>query len=152
MPSYIYLLHSSPEAESGVPPPAELFQAMHEYNTSLSDANMLLAAEGFHASSKGARITFSTDPISSVTTTVGKIDKVQSGPFGLEGLICGFWIVQAKDLENAIEWAKKAPLQGTTLEVRQLHSNEDFGDVMSEEMKVKEEELRKKAEERSAKK
>src|SRR5215469_12994121 len=152
MPSYIYLLHSSPEAESGVPPPAELFQAMHEYNTSLSDANMLLAAEGFKSSSKGARITFSTDPISSAPTAGGKIDKVQSGPFALEGLISGFWIVQAKDLENAIEWAKKIPLRGATVEVRQLHCNEDFEDMKSEELKAKEEELRKKVEERSAKK
>ena len=152
MPSFVYLLHSSPEAESGAPPPAELFQAMLEYNTSLSDANMLLAGEGFQSSSKGARITFSTDPIAPVPTSGGKIEKVQSGPFALEGLICGFWIVQAKDMEDAIEWAKKAPIRGTTLEVRQLHSNEDFGDVMTEEMKAKEEELRKKAEERSANK
>ena len=152
MPKYIYLLHADPEAESGAIPSTELFQAMHEYNTSLSDANMLLAGEGFQASSKGARITFSTDPITPENTIAGKVDKVESGPFALEGLICGFWIVRAKDLEDAIEWAKKAPLRGNILEVRLLHSNEDFGDSMTEDLKVKEEELWKKAEERSAKK
>lgn len=151
MPSFIYLLHSNPEAESGTPPPAELFEAMHKYNTSLSDADMLLAAEGFQASTKGARITFSTVPVAEVPTAGDKIDKVDKGPFPLEGLICGFWIVRAKDMENAIEWAKKAPLRGATLEVRQLHSSEDCGNL-SEELKAKEEELRKKAEERSTKK
>jgi len=55
-------------------------------------------------------------------------------------------------MEDAIEWAKKAPLRGATLEVRQLHSNEDFGDQMTDELKAKEEELRKKAEERVMKK
>ena len=151
MPSFIYLLHSDSLAESGTTPSEELFQAMNEYNTSLSDADMLLAAEGFHASTKGARITFSTEPISPLPTAGGKINKVENGPFPVEGLICGFWIVRAKDMENAIEWAKKAPLRGTTLEVRQLHSNEDF-ENMSEELKAKEDELKKKAEERSGKK
>ena len=96
----------------------------------------MLAGEGLQASSKGARIVFK-----------GNNKTVVDGPFSeTKELIAGFWIIQAKSLEEAVEWARRAPNPHfggeTNIEVRQVFSAEDFGDALTPELREKENELR----------
>ena len=98
-------------------PPAEIVLAMRKYNQEMVKAGVLLTAEGLHPSSKGTRIRVS-----------GGKRVVTDGPFTeSKELIAGFWIIQAKSREEAIEWAKRCPLpENGLLEVRQVFENADF--------------------------
>ena len=98
MPKFIYLLQASAESESGAAPSTEIIQAMTDYNTQLSKADMLLDGNGFRDSSAGARLRFPTGGIDAAKV------EVQKGPFALAGLVCGYWIVQAKSFDDAVEW------------------------------------------------
>ena len=94
----------------------------------------MLAGEGLHPSSKGARVKFS-----------GKDRTVTDGPFAeTKELIAGFWLWQVKSKEEAIEWLKRAPFDGgTEVELRQVFESEEFGDELSPELREKEAKLRK---------
>lgn len=121
MPRYIFLLHSNDESELGASTRAEMSEMlakMGAYNQALKDAGLFLAAEGFRSSKEGARVTFSENSTN-----------VQNGPFGRAGLIRGYWVVKANDLDEAVAWAKKAPVEDTTIEVRRFGELEDFKDV-----------------------
>ena len=143
MPKFIYLLQATSESESGAAPSTEIIEAMTNYNTQLSEAEMLLGGDGFRDSSFGARLSFPT------SEGAGKVE-VTKGPFALGSLICGYWIVQAKSLEDAIEWAKKCPLRGGGgIEVRQIHGAEDFGDAFTDELREREKALFEKAQQRA---
>jgi hypothetical protein len=113
--------------------------AMLAFNTSMVDAGILVSGEGLLPSSKGARVQFSSGSDTTVT----------NGPFEAGSLISGFWVIKAKDLDEAVAWARKAPFgqfasnDGQVLEVRQITSADDFGDLMTDELKKGEEELRK---------
>ncbi|KAK5050915.1 hypothetical protein LTR84_003474 [Exophiala bonariae] len=123
MPRYIYLLHANDESELGASTPAEMSEMlakMGAYNQSLKDAGLFITADGFRASKEGARVTFSANSTN-----------VQNGPFNREGLIRGYWIVKARDLDEAVAWAKKAPLEDTTIEVRRFGELEDFKDILA---------------------
>lgn len=114
MHRYMFLLKSSAAAESGEMPSAELIAAMGRYNDELIAAKAMLGGEGFHASSKGARVDLAT----------GKVTK---GPFGKpEKLVAGFWMIQAASLADAIAWAKKAPIEDGEIEVRTAFELSDF--------------------------
>src|SRR2546423_4688893 len=96
---YMILIKATGEAEAGIPPSKELIDAMGRYNEELTKAGALLAAEGLRASSHGARVRFSARG-----TTV--ID----GPFTeTKELIAGFWILDVKSKEEAVEWARRVP-------------------------------------------
>jgi hypothetical protein len=121
------LVKSTPESEKeGALPDPQLLADMGKYNEELSKAGVLLALDGLHPSSKGARVKFS-----------GKSRTVIDGPFTeAKELIAGFWILQVKSLEEAIEWVKRAPNGGADdyeLEIRQIGEMEDFAPVLSEE-------------------
>ena len=110
------------EAETGPPPKPEAFVAMQKYNAELVKAGVLLAAEGLTASSKGARVKFSGDK-----------HTVIDGPFAeTKEVVAGFSIIQAKSMEEAIEWVKRAPNVSAdgkgTVEIRKLMDIEDFGE------------------------
>jgi hypothetical protein len=110
------------ESEAGILPKPEAFAAMGNYNEELVKAGILLAAEGLAASSKGARVKFSGDKRT-----------VVDGPFAeTKELIAGFSIIQAKSLEEAIEWVKRAPNVSPNgeaeVEIRKLMDVEDFGE------------------------
>jgi len=127
MPRYIYLLQANDESESDITPKPEIgaiLAKMAAYNQSLAEAGLFLSADGFRSSAEGARVAFSASGDSTV----------QNGPFGREGLIRGFWVVKAKDLDEAVAWAKKAPVEDTTIEVRRCGEVEDFKDAMTEEL------------------
>jgi hypothetical protein len=134
---FMVLVKASEESEAGVMPTEELLSEMGKYNEELVKAGVMLAGEGLHPSSKGARIRFE-----------GSERTVIDGPFTeTKELIAGFWLIQAKDRDEAIEWVKRAPMDGgTELELRQVFETEDFGDEMTPELREQEERLREQVE------
>jgi hypothetical protein len=121
-----------------VMPSQELLTEMGKYNEELVNAGVLLAGEGLHPSSKGARVRFS-----------GSDRTVIDGPFAeTKELIAGFWIFQVKSLEEAIEWVKRSPnpLEGESeIEIRQVFEAEDFGAEFTPELREQEERIRARA-------
>ena len=124
---FMVIVKSTPEAEKeGALPDPQLLLEMGKYNEELSKAGVLLALDGLHPSSKGARVKFS-----------GKSRTVVDGPFTeAKELIAGFWIWQVKSLEEAIEWVKRCPNCGpgdSEVEIRQVFEMEDFAPILTEE-------------------
>ena len=125
---FMVIVKSTPEAEKeGALPDPQLLLEMGKYNEELMKAGVLLALDGLHPSSKGARVKFS-----------GKSRTVIDGPFTeTKELIAGFSILQVKSLEEAIEWVKCAPNCNPTgdseVEIRQVFEMEDFASVLTEE-------------------
>jgi len=107
-----------------LPPKPGMFEAMNKYNQELQDAGILLALEGLAPSKDGARLTFANGKAS-----------VVDGPFSeAKELVGGFWIIQVRDKEEAIEWARRIPfMHGESVEIRRLAELSDFEDIMSPE-------------------
>jgi hypothetical protein len=133
---FMVLVKATEESEAGVLPSQEILAEMGKYNEELVNAGVMLAGEGLQPSSKGARVRFS-----------GEERTVTDGPFAeTKELIAGFWLIQAKSKEEAIEWVKRAPMGGDTeLEVRQVFEAEDFGEEFTPELREQEERLRQRA-------
>jgi hypothetical protein len=135
---FMVIVKADRNSEAGVMPSEELLAAMGKYNEELANAGVLLAGEGLHPSSKGARVRFS-----------GSDRTVIDGPFAeTKELIAGFWIFQVKSLEEAIEWVKRSPnpLEGESeIEIRQVFEAEDFGAEFTPELREQEERIRAKA-------
>ena len=132
---FMVLVKASPESEAGVMPSEEMLAEMGRYNEELAKAGVMLAGEGLHPSSKGARVRFS-----------GSERTVIDGPFTeAKELIAGFWLIQAKSKDEAIEWVKRAPMQDTELEIRQVFEDEDFGEEFTPELREQEQRLREQA-------
>jgi len=119
-------------SEEGVLPDTELIAAMQRYNEELVKAGVMLEAEGLQPTSKGARVRFE-----------GGRRTVIDGPFTeAKELIAGFWMIQVKSKEEAIEWVKRAPFDGgVEIEIRQVFEMDDFGDAMTPELKAQRERL-----------
>jgi hypothetical protein len=132
------LIKADKNTEAGVMPSEELLTAMGRYNEELVKAGMLLAGEGLHPSSKGARVRFS-----------GGKTTVVDGPFTeAKELIAGFWLWQVKSMEEAIEWVRRCPnpLDGESeIEIRRVFDPEDFGPALTPELREAEERLRAQA-------
>jgi hypothetical protein len=130
---FMVLVKANPETEAGVMPSEEILAAMTAYNDELVKAGVLLAAEGLHPSAKGARVRFS-----------GGQRTVTDGPFTeTKELIAGFWLLQVKSKEEAVEWVKRAPMDGgTELEIRQVFEADDFGAELTPELRAAEERQR----------
>jgi hypothetical protein len=139
---FMIILKSDAATEAGEPPSPAIFAAMGDFNEELVNAGVMLAGEGLHPSSKGARVVFNRDDIS-----------VIDGPFAeARELVAGFWIIQARSKEEAIEWVKRIPghmkrhgappASGETVEIRQIAEMEDFGEELSPEERAREERLR----------
>ena len=120
-------------------PTQELLTEMGKYNESLVNAGIMLAGEGLHPSSQGARVLFS-----------GKNRTVTDGPFAeTKELVAGFWIWQVKSMAEAIEWVKKCPnpmMTDSEIEIRRIYAPEDFGDALTPELRAQEEALRARSE------
>ncbi len=126
------LVKATPESEAGKMPPPEVFEEMGRFNDELMKAGVLLAGEGLHPSSKGARITFDGDK-----------KTVVDGPFAeTKELVAGFWMLQVKSLDEAVEWIKRSPFREGTVEIRQVFEAEDFGDALPKEVREAEERMR----------
>jgi hypothetical protein len=135
---FMVLVKADKNSEAGVMPSEELLAEMTKYNEELAKAGVLLAGEGLHPSSKGVRIKFR-----------GKERTVIDGPFAeTKELIAGFWLIQAKSLEEAIEWVKRCPnpMEGESeIEIRQVFEADDFGDEFTPELREAEERIRAQA-------
>jgi hypothetical protein len=132
---FMVLVPGSKESEAGELPSKEILAAMTEFNTQLVKAGVMLAGEGLHPTSKGARVVFHE----------GGKKAVVDGPFTeSKELVAGFWIWQVKSKEEAIEWLKRAPFGGgVSVELRQIFDPADFAPIdPSGEILRKEAELR----------
>jgi hypothetical protein len=131
---FMVLVKASAESEAGVLPSRELLTEMHKFNQELVKAGVMLAGEGLHASSKGARVTF---------PAVHKVTVVD-GPFAeAKELVAGYWLWQVKSKEEVIEWLKRSPFgPGAEIEIRQVFETADFGDNVSPEIAAADARLR----------
>ena len=133
---FMIIVKATTDSEAGVLPSEQLLTEMGRYNEELAKAGVLLAGEGLHPTSKGARVKFS-----------GSKRTVIDGPFAeTKELIAGFWLWQVKSKEEAIEWVKRCPnpSPGTEaeIEIRQVFEAEDFGPALTPELREREERLR----------
>lgn len=129
---FMVIVKATQDSEAGIMPSTELLTAMGAYNEELVKAGIMLAGDGLHPSSKGARVQFDGDKRS-----------VVDGPFAeTKELIAGFWIWQCKSMEEAIEWVKRCPnpmLGPSEIEIRQIFEAEDFGAEFTPELREQEE-------------
>ena len=132
---FMVIVKADRNTEAGVMPSQELLTAMGQYNEELVNAGVLLAGEGLHPSSKGARVKFS-----------GEKRTVIDGPFAeAKELIAGFWLWEVQSKEEAIEWVKRCPnpMKGESeIEIRQVFEADDFGAEFTPELREQEERLR----------
>lgn len=135
---FMLIVKASPESEAGKMPSEELLTAMGKFNEELVNAGVLLAGEGLHPSSRGVRVRFS-----------GRNRTVIDGPFAeTKELIAGFWLVQVKSLEEAIEWVKRCPNpmeSESDIEIRQVFEMDDFGAEFTPELREQEQRIMAKA-------
>jgi len=129
---FMVIVKANKDSEAGVMPSEKLLTDMGKFNEELVKAGVMLAGEGLHPSSKGARVKFS-----------GGKTTVIDGPFAeTKELVAGYWMWQVKSREEAIEWLKRAPFEDTEVEIRQVFEAEDFGDEFTPELREQEERLR----------
>ncbi|HEX5776436.1 MAG TPA: YciI family protein [Caulobacteraceae bacterium] len=132
---FMVMVKATPESEGGEMPSTELLEAMGKYNEELVKTGVMLAGEGLHPSSRGARVHFD-----------GTTRTVIDGPFAeTKELVAGFWIWQVSSLDEAIEWVKRCPNPMTgpsDIEIRQIFTSEDFGAEFTPELREREDRLR----------
>jgi hypothetical protein len=128
------MVKANEQSEAGELPSEQILTEMGKYNEELVKAGVMLAGEGLQASSKGARVRFA-----------GSKRAVIDGPFAeTKELIAGFWLIQVKSKEEAIEWVKRIPnpdSEDFEIEIRQVFEADDFGDNLTPELRQQEERL-----------
>ena len=133
------IVKATEDSEAGKMPSEELLTEMGKFNEELVNAGVMLAGEGLHPSSKGARVSFG-----------GEERTVVDGPFAeTKELIAGYWLLQVRSMEEAVEWIKRCPNpheEGGEIEIRQVFEAEDFGEEFTPELREQEERLRAQAE------
>jgi hypothetical protein len=136
---FMLMVKANDDSEAGVLPDEQLLRAMGEYNEQMVNAGILLAGEGLHPSSKGARVRFDGDKRT-----------VIDGPFTeAKELVAGFWLIEVKSKDEAIEWVKRCPnpMAGESeIEIRQVFTSADFGEAFTPELQEAEENLRARVE------
>jgi hypothetical protein len=129
------MVKATQDSENYVMPSTELMAEMGRFNEELVKAGVMLAGEGLHPSSKGARVRFS-----------GKSRTVIDGPFAeTKELVAGFWLWQVSSMEEAIEWVRRCPnpMPGDSeIEIRRVFEAEDFGEAFTPELRAQEDKLR----------
>ena len=129
---FMVIVKANKDSEAGAVPSEKMLTEMGKFNEELVKAGVMLAGEGLHSSSKGARVKFS-----------GGKTTVIDGPFAeTKELVAGYWMWQVKSKEEAIEWLKRAPFEDTEVEIRQVYEAEDFGAEFTPELREQEERLR----------
>lgn len=131
---FMVIVKANEDSEAGVMPTEKLLTDMGKFNQELADAGVMLAGEGLHPTSKGARVKFA-----------GGKTTVIDGPFAeTKELVAGFWLWQVKSKEEAIAWLKRAPFEETEVEIRQVFEAEDFGEEFTPELREQEDRIREK--------
>ncbi len=123
----IVLVKATQDSEAGVMPSEEMLAAMMKYNEELAKAGILLDGNGLHPSARGVRVQFGSDGTRTVV----------DGPFAeTKELVAGYWLWQVRSMDEAIEWVKRCPDDGTggEIEIRQVYEAEDFGDALTPEI------------------
>jgi hypothetical protein len=114
---FMMLVKADKNSEAGILPDEKMLAEMGKYNEQLIKAGILLAGDGLQASSKGARVRF-----------LGGKPTVTDGPFvETKELVAGYWMIQVKSKQEAVEWAKRVPFDDGEIEIRQVFELEDFG-------------------------
>jgi hypothetical protein len=133
---FMVIVKADKNSEAGVMPSKEMLTAMGKFNEEMVKAGVMLAGEGLHPTSKGARIKYA-----------GKEPTVTNGPFAVTSdLIAGFWLIQVNSRDEAVEWMKRAPFDGgAEIEIRQVFDAEDFGEALTPELREQEARLRAQA-------
>jgi hypothetical protein len=132
---FMVLVKADKASEGGVLPNEKMLAEMGKFNEELVKAGVMLAGEGLHPSSKGARVKFSSGRKS-----------VIDGPFAeTKELVAGFWLWQVRSKEEAIEWLKRAPFENTEVEIRQVFESDDFGEAFTPELREQEDRTRAEA-------
>ena len=135
---FMVMVKATQDSEQGTLPREEMLSAMGAYNEQLAQAGVLLAGEGLHPSSRGARVQFD-----------GASRTVVDGPFAeTKELVAGFWLFQVKSLEECIEWVKRCPnpMPGPSeIEIRQVFEAEDFGEQFTPELQARAEQTYRQA-------
>ena len=133
---FMIIVKANADSEAGKMPSTELLTAMTEFNEELVKAGVMLAGEGLHPSSRGARVNFHSDGSTSVV----------DGPFAeTKELIAGYWIIQVSSLDEAVEWVRRVPnpdREESQIEIRQVFEADDFGDELTPELREKDAQLR----------
>jgi hypothetical protein len=137
---FMVLVPGSRESEAGEMPSTEGLEAMTKYNEELVKAGVMLAGDGLHPTSKGAKVRFD-----------GRERTVIDGPFTeAREIVAGYWVWECASREEAIEWLKRAPFDdGTEVELRQIFEADDFGDALTPELREAEERMRQQTAERN---
>lgn len=134
---FMIIVKATKDSEAGIMPSEQLLAEMGKFNEELVNAGIMMAGDGLHPSSKGARVKFS-----------GNMRTVIDGPFAeTKELIAGYWIWQCKSKEEAIEWVKRCPNPAVDgkegeIEIRQIFESEDFGAEFTPELRAQEERIR----------
>jgi hypothetical protein len=130
---FMVLVPGSRESEAGEMPSTELLEAMTKYNEELVKAGVMLAGEGLHPTSRGAKVRFE-----------GSERRVIDGPFTeAKEIVAGYWIWECSSREEALEWLKRAPFEGgTEIELRPIFEAEDFGEQVTPELREREARMR----------
>jgi hypothetical protein len=129
---FVVLVKANKDSEAGTMPDQKILTDMGNYNDELVKAGVMLAGEGLHPSSKGVRIQYS-----------GAKRTVVDGPFSeTKELVAGFWMIQVKSREEAVEWLKRAPFADGEVEIRQVFEADDFGEAYTPELRAQEERQR----------
>lgn len=132
------IVKASQESEAGVLPTEQELAEMTRFNEELVKAGVMLAGEGLQASSQGKRVRFEGDRRT-----------VIDGPFAeTKELVAGFWLWQVTSMDEAVEWLKRAPFREGEVEIRPVFEADDFGDVMTPEIREAEERMRRQVAER----
>ena len=131
---FMIIVKANRDSEAGVLPDEKMLTEMGNFNSELVKAGVMLAGEGLHPSSTGARVKFS-----------GGKPTVTNGPFPeTKDLVAGYWVWQVNSKEDAIQWLKRAPFDETELEIRQIYEPEEFatnestGKIISQEKQLRE--------------
>jgi len=132
---FLVIVKANKDSEAGKLPTKEMLTEMGNFNEELVKAGVMLAGEGLHASSKGARVKYS-----------GNKRSVVDGPFTeTKELVAGFWLWQVRSKEEALEWAKRIPFKEGEVEIRQVHEADDFGAEFTPELREQERRVAEKA-------
>src|SRR6202035_270294 len=133
---FMVLVPGSPESEAGEMPGTDILGAMTKYNEDLVKAGVMLAGEGLHPTSRGAKVRFN-----------GSERTVIDGPFTeAKEIVAGYWVWECASREEAIEWLRRAPFDaGVEIELRQIFEADDFGEQLTPELREANERLREQA-------